>query len=134
MTRLPKILWWTVLILALILLIEGAALFIGLNLLSPGFEWTITNNLLLIIDIFVAAGLLRLEFRQPDLEKSMGLNVLLVITIVTHAYRGIEYVLPVPTKFLFNEALFWVNMLKLGLAIVALIIGIYLQTRTAEAT
>ena len=130
MTSLPKILRWTILVLALILLIEGAALFIGMNLLSPGAEWTLLNNLLLIIDIFVAAGLLRLVLRQTNFDRPIGLFSLLVITIITHAYRTIEYFLPVPSKFIFNEALFLVNALKLGLAIATLIIGIYLQIKS----
>ena len=130
MTSLPKILRWTILVLALILLIEGAALFIGMNLLSPGAEWTLFNNLLLIIDIFVAAGLLRLVLRQTNFDRPIGLFSLLVITIITHAYRTIEYFLPVPSKFIFNEALFLVNALKLGLAIATLIIGIYLQIKS----
>ncbi len=130
MTSLPKILRWTILVLALILLIEGAALFIGMNLLSPGAEWTLLNNVLLIIDIFVAAGLFRLVLRQTNFDRSIGLFVLLVISIITHAYRTIEYFLPVPSKFIFNEALFLVNALKLGLAIATLIIGIYLQIKS----
>ncbi len=130
MTSLSKILRWTILILALILLIEGAALFIGMNLLSPGAEWTLLNNVLLIIDIFVAAGLFRLVLRQTNFDRSIGLFVLLVISIITHAYRTIEYFLPVPSKFIFNEALFLVNALKLGLAIATLIIGIYLQIKS----
>ncbi|MFX1318792.1 MAG: hypothetical protein ACFE9D_03415 [Promethearchaeota archaeon] len=130
MTFLPKILRWISLVLALILLIEGAALFIGMNLLSPGVEWTLTNNLLLIIDILVAAGLLRLLLRQTNFDRPIGLYVLLVITIITQAYRTVEYFLPVPSKFIFNETLFLVNALTLGLAITALIIGIYFQTKS----
>jgi len=130
MTSLPKILRWTILVLALILLIEGAALFIGMNLLSPGAEWTLLNNLLLIIDILVAAGLLRLVLRHTNFDRPIGLFILLVITIITHAYRTIEYFLPVPSKFIFNEALLLVNALKLGLAIATLIIGIYLQIKS----
>ncbi len=127
MTSLSKVFWWTCLILALVLLIEGAALFIGLSILSPGSGWAnITNNLLLIIDIFVGAGLLRLVLRRPNPENAISLYVLLVITIITHAYRGIEYFLPITTRFLFNEALFLVNGLKLGLAIFALVVGLYL--------
>lgn len=127
MTSLSKVFWWTCLVLALVLLIEGAALFIGISILSPGNAWAnITNNLLLIIDIFVGAGFLRLVLRQPNPEHSVLVYVLLVITVITHAYRGIEYFLPISTKFLINEALFLVNGLKLGLAILALVVGLYL--------
>jgi len=127
MAVVSKILRWTCLILALSLLIEGVALFIGMTILNPGHEWvTILNIIFLVIDILVAAGLLRLVFCQPNLGKSILLYGLLIISIITHAYRGIEYILQIQTRFLLNEALFLVNLLKLGLTLVALIIGLYL--------
>ena len=126
MKALSKFLWWSCLVLALTLLFGGAALFIGMTILSPGNEWAnITNIVLLIIDILVAAGLLRVVFRSSELEKSILLHTLLVTTVFTHTYRAVEYFLPIPTRYLFNEALFLVNGLKLVLAVLGLIIGLY---------
>ena len=65
-------------------------------------------------------------FRQPNLGNSILLYGLLIISIITHTYQGIEYSLQIQARFLLNEALFLVNLLKLGLALVALIIGLYL--------
>jgi hypothetical protein len=133
MKVLSKLLWWSCLVFALILLFKGAALFIGMTILSPGNEWTnIINILLLIIDILVAAGLLRVVFRSSDLEKSILLYVLLVTTVITHAYRAIEYFLPIPTRFLFNEVLFLVNGLKLVLAVLVLVVGLYLYYKSVK--
>jgi hypothetical protein len=137
MTIMDRIFRWTCLILALILLIEGAALFIGIAIGDPGNEWVnITNILFVVIDILVAAGLLRIVFRRQDLERPMLPFLLLFITIITHIYRGIEYFLPIQTRFLFTEVLFIVNGVKLGLALGALVIGLYLyfQSRDIPAT
>jgi hypothetical protein len=133
MKSLSKLLWWSCLVLALILLFEGAALFIGMTILSPGNEWAnIINIVLLIIDILAAAGLLRVAFRSSNLEKSVLLYGLLVTVLITHAYRAMEYFLPIPTRFLFNEALFLVNGLKLALAVLALIVGLYLYYKSGK--
>ena len=125
--------WWSCLVVALIMLFEGTALFIGMIILSPGNDWVnLTNILLLVIDIFVAAGLLRVIFRGSDREKSVLMYVLLVITTITHAYRAVEYFLPIPTRFLFNELLFFVNDLKLVLAVLALVVGLYLYYSSSQ--
>jgi hypothetical protein len=133
MKAFSKVLWWSCLVLALILLFEGAALFIGMTILSPGNEWAnIVNIVMLIIDILVAAGLLRVVFRSSNLEKSILFYVLLVTALITHAYRAMEYLLFIPTRFLFNEVLFLVNGFKLGLAVLVLVMGFYLFYKSSR--
>ena len=125
--------WWSCLVVALIMLFEGTALFIGIIILSPGNDWVnLTNILLLVIDIFVAAGLLRVVFRGSDREKSVLMYVLLATTMITHVYRAIEYFLPIPTRFLFNELLFFMNGLNLVLAVLALVAGFYLYYKSSR--
>ena len=133
MTILPKLVRWISLVLALILLIEGAALFIGMVILSPGNPWaTGINVLLLVLDILIAAVILRIVLRNPDIEHSIPLYVLLTITILTHGYRATEFFLQLPTRFLFNDTLFAMNVLKIGLAIFLLTIGLYLYFTTPK--
>ncbi len=133
MTHLSKLIRWTSLILALILLLEGATLFIGMVILNPGNPWAIPVNILfLILDILVAAGILRIVLRRSDPEKSILIYLLLVITIITHAYRAFEYFLQIPTRFLFNEALLVMNGLKLGIVVLVLIVGLYLYLKTPK--
>ena len=133
MTVLPKLVRWISLVLALILLIEGAALFIGMVILSPGNPWpTGINVLLLILDILIGAVLLRISIRNPDIEHSIPLYVLLVIVILTQGYRASEFFLLIPTRFLFNDVLFALNALKIGLAILILIVGLYLYFTTPK--
>ncbi|MFW9935473.1 MAG: hypothetical protein ACFFDU_08255 [Candidatus Thorarchaeota archaeon] len=127
MAILRTILRWTSLVLALILLIEGAALFIGMVVLSPGNPWVnVPNTLFLIIDILVGAGILRLVIRHSDMEYSLWFFILITTTVITHLYRAVEFFLPNLTKFLFNDALFLMNSLKLGFTLLALVIGLYL--------
>jgi hypothetical protein len=115
------------------MLFEAAALFIGMAILSPGNEWAnLINILLLVIDILVAAGFLRVVFRSSNLAKSILLYILLVTTIISHAYRAMEYFLPIPTRFLFNEVLLLVNCLKLVLAVLALLVGLYLYYKSGK--
>ncbi len=128
MIEIEKIYNGMCIVLALLVIGEALALIIGMNLSgSEGKEWlSLKNSFLLIIDIIM--GLLAFIFILIDSKRKFSILVIVILTIIcaTHFYREIEYFLNVSNKFCINLPLFIFNSLKLTLALICIIFGLYI--------
>ena len=114
---------FTELAVALLVLGEAAALGYGMGLLSGSSNpWATTINLLLLLSDVLLGGVLT-YFTVSSKETDTVVVIAAAGIAVTHAYRAIEYFLPVLNPFCFSIWLFLVNGLKLigAVAIIVLV-------------
>lgn len=100
---------------------EALALLIGMHFLSerPNLWISIKNDFLLLLDLVTALGLFLIVMMNKDVTASNAFYVFALVSLLSHAYRGWEYLACVPNKFCINVPLFIINDLKLlGLVIV----------------
>jgi hypothetical protein len=111
---------------------EAVALVVGVHILGPDNNpWASPkNNLLLGLDILTGLGLVILVATNRNGQPTTAIYGLLLISIVTHGYRGWEYLIGAGNRFCDNVPLFVVNSLKLAGLVVVAISAIWLKVTT----
>jgi hypothetical protein len=100
---------------------EALTLLIGMHFLSerPNLWISIKNDFLLLLDLVTALGLFLIVMMNKDVFASNAFYVFALVSLLSHGYRGWEYLACVQNKFCINVPLFIINDLKLlGLLIV----------------
>lgn len=102
---------------------EALALLVGMVFLSPkGNPWISTkNSVLLGLDILTGLGMVVLIVLLHRMDVIYLFYGCVLLSILTHGYREVEYLVRAGNPFCINTPLFIVNSIKLaGLVVIGL--------------
>jgi hypothetical protein len=109
---------------------EALALMIGMHVLNTDpHPWiSLKNDALAISDIIIGLGLIGIGLMAGS-ASAIPFYSLSALAVLTHLYRGGEYLVGIRSAFCFNAPLFIVNNVKLVGALVILLVVLLMRSR-----